>query len=70
MADLVSIALDHAPRVPGDAPVTSWTVRFVSGDGYTGVLSHVHQEVYRLNLNDGNVVFFDARQVAWLSPAP
>ena len=68
MADVVSIALAHAPRRLGNASITEWSVTFLGGETHTGVLSHVDDDVYRINKGDGGVFFFDAARVVYLSP--
>jgi len=49
MSDLVALALDHAPRRPGDGSPTAWSLTFVTGETHIGALSWVAENVYRLN---------------------
>jgi hypothetical protein len=68
MADVVSIALDHAPRRLGNTAVTEWKVTFLNGTTHSGALTYVDKDVYRINKADGSVVFFAATSVVYLLP--
>lgn len=69
MSDVVSIAMDHAPRRLGNATVTEWKVTFLNDVTHIGAISSVDEHVYRINRKDGSVFFFAAASVVYLSPS-